>query len=198
MKIVDQEIKIVNISHAEPFDAIEKAARKCFQSEKKENVTPWEYVRKLIERRHLSLLEHISFSFDFLTDRGALLELTRHRICSFSVQSTRYVAQKEYVTFCRPVFWKNGSLKMEIWESSMQVIENLYHSNLRAGMKPEEARTVLPNSLATRGLMTCNYRELLYMFKLKCNKAAHPQIRALFCKLQVDVGNLLSMDECVV
>lgn len=195
MKIVDQKIKIVNISHAKPFDAIEKAARKCFQPE---NVTSWEYVRKLIERGHLSPLEHVSFSFDFLTDREVLLELTRHRICSFSVQSTRYVARKKYVIFCRPVFWKNGSLKMEIWESSMQVIENLYHSNLRAGMKPEEARTILPNSLAVYGRMTCNYRELLYMFKLKCNKAAHPQIRALFCKLRVDVTNLLDMDECII
>ena len=190
MKIVDQAIKISNISHARPFDTIEKAARKCFQSER--NRPPREFVRGLIERGHLSPLEHVSFTIDFLTDRGALFELTRHRHCSFSVQSTRYVAQRDDVTFCRPVFWKNGSLKMEIWESNMQVVENLYHSCLTAGMKPEEARTVLPNSLATWGCMTCNYRQLLYIFKIRCSKAAHPQIRALFYKLRADVEDLLA------
>ncbi len=189
MKIVDQAIRIINVSHASPFDAIEEAARKCFQSEV--GGSSREFVQKLIERKHLSPLEHVSFSIDFLTDRGVLFELTRHRHCSFSVQSTRYVAQRDGVTFCRPAFWKNGSLKTEAWESHMQIIENMYLSNLSMGMKPEEARTVLPNSLATRGIMTCNYRQLLYMFKLRCSKAAHPQIRALFCKLRTDVENWL-------
>jgi len=190
MKIVDQMVKITNVSQADPFGAIEDAARGCYQSERKKDMSSQQFVLRLIERGHLSPLEHVSFSVKFLTDRGALLELTRHRLCSFSVQSTRYVAQKTDVTFCRPVFWKNGSLEMENWEVGMLQIERMYHSMLNFGVKPEEARTVLPNSLAVRGLMTCNFRQLLYMLKLRRSKAAHPQIRNLFNKLQVEIDKI--------
>ena len=189
MKIVDQTIKIKNVSHALPFEAIEEAARKCFQSKVRDHTTARDFVQRLIEQGHMSPLEHVSFSIEFLTDRGVLLELTRHRICSFSVQSTRYVAQKEEVTFCRPVFWEKGSAKMKLWESNMQMVENMYHSMLESGMKPEEARTVLPNSLATRGVMTCNYRQLLHMLSLRCSTAAHPQIRALFHELRAGMAD---------
>ena len=59
----------------------------------------------------------------------------------------------------------------------MQNIENEYMELIEVGAKPQEARSILPNSIKTELVMTMNLREWRHFFKLRCDKAAHPQMR---------------------
>ena len=63
------------------------------------------------------------------------------------------------------------------------IIENKYNELIKAGAKPEEARSILPNSLKTEIVMTANIREWRHFFKLRCSPAAHPQMRQVACML---------------
>ena len=55
---------------------------------------------------------------------------------------------------------------------------------LEEGATPQEARSVLPNSLKTELVMTANPREWKHVFKLRCDKASHPQMRELMIPLR--------------
>lgn len=83
------------------------------------------------------------------------------------------------LTFIKPCFFEEGSKGYEIWKKSMQNIENEYMELIRAGAKPQEARSILPNSIKTEIVMTMNLREWRHFFLLRCDKAAHPQTREI-------------------
>lgn len=71
---------------------IEKIGRVCYKSEDKitsESCKP--FVEGLIRSGHHSVIEHFSFSVKFIVDRAIQLEIVRHRLCSYSASSTRYV-----------------------------------------------------------------------------------------------------------
>ena len=102
-----------------------------------------------------------------------MAELTRHRLASFSVESTRYNAYDE-LTFINPCFW-NGRTKF--WQDKMAEIEDVYKDFRKRGATPEQARAILPNSLKTEIIMTANLREWRTILKLRTDKAAHPQMR---------------------
>jgi thymidylate synthase (FAD) len=124
--------------------------------------------------------------------------MTRHRIASFSVESTRYAnyAKDKFgneITVIEPVdlaITKDGPFTAEqnrlrrIWESAMSSCERDYLDMIRDGAAPQLARSVLPNSLKTEIVMTANFREWRRVFYLRTDKAAHPQMRALMLDAQ--------------
>ena len=61
----------------------------------------------------------------------------------------------------------------------MEASERAYNQLIELGATPQEARTVLPNSLKTEIVMTYNIREWRHFFKLRCSKGAHPQMREI-------------------
>lgn len=155
----------------------------------------------IIKRGHESVLEHVSFSVRFTTDRGVSHEIVRHRIASFSQESTRYCNYSSDkfggdVTFIIPTFFeeshlKDGDKKYEKWVEEMMSIEKTYLNLLKDGATPQEARTVLPNSLKTEIVVTMNLREWRHFFKLRTAPAAHPQMRELVCPLLSEMKELL-------
>ena len=118
-----------------------------------------------------------------ITDRGISHEIVRHRLASYSQESTRYVNYKDGICVIKPSFWskeeefKSSLNKFKIWEDAMRDAEKWYRLLIDAGAKPEEARAVLPNSLKTEIVVTMNLREWRHFFHLRCSKYAHPQIR---------------------
>lgn len=107
-------------------------------------------------------------------------ELVRHRLASYSQESTRYVRYDGNMEFIRPVWWDDWSAaEQRSWERAMQFSETEYLFLLAHGSRPEQAREVLPNSLKTEIVTTANLREWRHIFRLRCSKAAHPQIRSL-------------------
>ena len=186
-------LKIVNASYhietpidgAEILKRIEKAGRTCYKSEDRITEESAEaFVRKLIERGHESVLEHESITVRFVCDRGISHEIVRHRIASFSQESTRYCNYSNDrfgsgLTVIKPCFWKEWTLAYKQWSLAVSFAEKEYFALLDCGCTPQEARSVLPTSIKTEIVMTANLREWRHFLKLRTAKAAHPQMREL-------------------
>lgn len=108
-----------------------------------------------------------------------MAEITRHRLASFCIESQRYMLMDGEISFIRPLFYEDGADASDFWLRCMENAENAYHSMLKYGLKPQDARKVLPNSTATRIIMMANLREWRHIFALRLGKAAYPEMRAL-------------------
>lgn len=186
MKIINASYRIETpIDGAEILKRIEKAGRTCYKSEDRiTDESAKSFVQKLIERGHESVLEHGSITVRFICDRGISHEIVRHRIASFSQESTRYCNYSgdrfgNNITFIKPCFLDEGTGGYKLWKQAMFVAEKEYFELLNLGCTPQEARSVLPNSVKTEIVMTANLREWRHFLKLRTAKAAHPQMREL-------------------
>jgi thymidylate synthase (FAD) len=156
---------------------IEEAGRVCYRSEDRITSTSYKgFIERIMNRGHLSVLEHAHVTLSFITDRGVTHEMVRHRVASYSQESTRY---------CK---YNDGPIKVikppdlsaygeKVWAHSVTEAAIAYNDLLANGCKAEIARSVLPNCLATKIVMTCNLREWLHVLDLRTSKFAHPQIR---------------------
>lgn len=180
MKIIEPYVEIISkVDPAEVMRTIELAGRVCYKSEGRiKDGSAEKFIRNIIKRGHESVLEHEKITVRFVCDRGVTHEIVRHRIASFSQESTRYCkVDGGKMTVIKPCFWKEGSEQYKLWEGAMICAENLYDLLISKGATPEQARSVLPNSLKTELVMTANIREWRHFFKLRCAPAAHPQMR---------------------
>lgn len=190
MKIIEPIVEIRNPpDYHKMLRHTELAARTCYKSEDRiKDGSAEELIKRLISSNHASVLEHNSISVRFICDRGVSHELVRHRLCSFSQESTRYCNYSgekfgKELTFIRPVFWVPGEIPYDIWELSMQQAQSFYLDLLKEGASPQEARSVLPNSLKTDIVVTANIRQWRTMFEQRCAPAAHPQMRQVMIPL---------------
>lgn len=190
MRIVEPSFEILNApKREEVLRHLELCGRVCYKSEDKmTEESASRFVRFLIERGHESPIEHISISVRIICDRGVSHEWVRHRIASYSQESTRYCNYNSEkfgggIAFIRPYFAENERL-FEIWKAQMESAEKAYMDMLANGAKPEDARSVLPNSLKTEFICTMNLREWRHFFALRCAKAAHPAMREIAVPLQ--------------
>jgi thymidylate synthase (FAD) len=179
--IPEQSFELFNPRPAEElYLAIETAGRMCWRSTGEPSGRE-EFVRSLIRRGHESVIEHASVSAIIGTDRGILAELTRHRLASFSVESTRYVRHDDPESWL--AYRPEGVPDQDSpWLRAMIGAEEAYNELLGLGFPPQMARSVLPLAFATRIFMTANIREWRHVFKLRTSWAAHPQMRALMFK----------------
>lgn len=176
MKVVEQSAELIDdIDGAAILKKIERCGRVCYQSQPKDDSAE-NFVRMLIKRGHESVLEHESLTFRIVTSRGIMSELTRHRIASFSVESTRFVKYNE-LTVIKPVGLTNTG--EYLWKSETEFIEKSYRLLIRNGERPEVARDVLPQCTKSELYMTANLREWRHILKLRLSKAAHPAMREL-------------------
>ena len=138
------------------------------------------FVRSIIKRGHESVLEHVSLTFKIICDRAIMAELTRHRLASFTVESTRYIKYDE-LEVVAPFNGDNPFLQdaYQAWDTCVGLSENFYLAFIRGKYSAEKARAVLPLCLATELYMTANLRELRHILKLRTDKAAHPQMRVV-------------------
>ena len=164
---------------------LELVGRTCYKSEDKiTEDSAAKFVAGLIKRGHEAMLEHVSITVKFVTDRGISHEIVRHRLASYAQESTRYCnySQDKFgheLTFIIPDFLEYGSEGFKLWKDEMKQVEKTYFAMLEAGHTPQEARSVLPNSLKTELVMTANLREWRAFFKLRAANstgAAHPQM----------------------
>ncbi len=190
MKIIDPYFEIINMPDPDfILKHIERAARICYKSEDKITENSAERLLKsLVKSGHHSVFEHISVTVKIVCDRGISHELVRHRLCSFSQESTRYANYSKSkfgkeITLIRPFFWKQATEKYRLWLDSMKEAERTYLKLIELDATPQEARSVLPNSLKTEILTTANLREWKHIFSLRCHKASHPQMRQLMLPL---------------
>lgn len=183
MQIVDPSFNIIQLPSSDVLELIESIGRVCYKSEDKiAPGTAQPFIARVLALGHESVIEHAAVSVRVICDRGITHELVRHRLCSFTQESTRYAnyAHNRFgneITVIRPYFFEEGSWRYLTWEAAMLACERAYLDLVKAGATAQEARSVLPNSLKTEIIMTTNIREWRHIFKLRCAKAAHPQMR---------------------
>lgn len=172
-------------SGIEILKKIEKAGRICYKSENKiAEGTAEKFVENILKQGHESVLEHEKITVTIICDRGISHEIVRHRIASYSQESTRYcnyTGEKfgNELTFIKPCFWNEEDPKYQIWVKQMEDIEKNYNILIGMEASAQEARSILPNSLKTEIVVTMNIREWRHFFKLRCSSAAHPQMQEI-------------------
>ena len=191
MHIIEQSHKIEYAPTLEDLQRIESIGRVCYKSEDKitdDSYLP--FLQAIIRRGHESVIEHSMITVRFICDRGVSHELVRHRLASFSQESTRYVnyGDKDIEFICPHT---SIGMDFELWKTAMEKAEETYKTLLVFGWSPQEARSVLPNATKTELVMTANIREWRHIFKLRTSKAAHPQMRALMIPLLEELSGLL-------
>lgn len=175
---------------------IELAGRTCYKSEDKITAdSAAGFVRRIIKSGHHSVIEHSAITVRFTCDRGVSHELVRHRLASFSQESTRYAnyAKDKFgseITVIRPYFWEDDQVKYSLWKEAMENAEASYLKLIELGAKAEEARSVLPNSLKTEVVMTANLREWRHVLTLRAAGPSHPQMRELMRPLMAEFKKL--------
>ncbi len=193
---------LTHVDGGEILKNIERAGRTCYKSEDKiTEDSSIAFVSMLMKNTHESVIEHQSMSILFVCDRGVSHEIVRHRLASFSQESTRYCNYSKdkfnnELTFIIPPFFEENGHECRTddeveWLKAMANAERSYFRLLKTGWNPQQARSVLPNSLKTEIVVTANMREWRTIFKQRTSKAAHPQMRELMCPLLEELKSLI-------
>lgn len=159
---------------------IEKIGRVCYDSAhliKKDSHE--RFIKNLIERGHDSVLEHgvVTFHIDGVS-RSLSHQLVRHRIASYTQKSQRYCREDQFDYVTPPGFF-HGTTECIIYEQAMNHAQEAYNDLIKQGVRPEDARMVLPNACCTEITVTMNFRSLRNFFKLRLDKHAQWEIREL-------------------
>lgn len=178
MNIVKPAVELLHMTD-HPLQLIERAGRTCYKSE--DRITPESadaFVRMLVKRGHESVLEHATATFWIRCDRGVSHELVRHRIASFSQESTRYC---DYggngISVIRPRAIDEGTEWDAAWQQAMLQCEQSYQELRLREAPPQIASQVLPISLKTEIVVTANFREWREIMRQRLAAAAHPHMR---------------------
>lgn len=186
MKVIKPSVEIIDMKDGiKILQKLERIGRVCYKSEFRiTSDSAEQFVRHLIKRGHESVIEHESVTIKVICDRGVSHEIVRHRLASYSQESTRYCNYSNgdfggEITVIRPCFIQPYSDGWDLWKEGCQTAERTYFAMLDFGFTPQEARSVLPNSLKTEIIITMNLREWRHFFRLRTSPAAHPQMREI-------------------
>ena len=190
MKIIKPRVEFITPINGDVIlKRLEQCGRVCYKSEDRitEDSAP-KFVAGIIKRGHEAVLEHCSFTVKFICDRGVSHEIVRHRVASYCQESTRYCNYSKgdfgsEITVIEPCYLNSNTFAYDEWKEACRRAETAYFNLLNWGLSPQEARAVLPNSLKTEVVMTANIREWRHFLKLRCSKAAHPQMREVATQL---------------
>ena len=191
MIITQPSVKIISGNdYAAMLEKLERIGRVCYKSEANiKEGSAEKFIANILKRGHESVIEHESITVSVICDRGVTHEIVRHRIASYSQESTRYCnyAKDQFgnqitcidlaTGFGYDLTKESDHAKYEVWKSACEAAEAHYFKLLELGASPEEARSVLPNSLKTEIVITMNLREWRHFFRLRSAKRAHPQMR---------------------
>lgn len=187
MNIVKPYAKILTIngrlpspeSGIEALRTIEWCGRISHRSEEKQTEVTWErFIREVVLKHgDWSIVEHASASVDMLVDRGITHEIVRHRLFSFTQESTRFVNYEKKIpaSFVPPPNLTNAA--EQAWNLLINEAEESYRKMLANGCTPQIARSVFPNALASRIIVTGNLRNWRHFFIMRTTQEAHPQMR---------------------
>jgi len=190
MRIIEPYFEFMDeIKGDDILKRIERIGRVCYKSEDRiTGDSAKKFIANILKRGHESVIEHEKISVKIICDRGVTHEIVRHRIASYSQESTRYCNYSnekfgKELTVIKPLFWTEDSDEYRLWLNTMQVIENTYNKLVELGAEPQQARSILPNSLKTEIVVTMNLREWRHFFQLRTARNAHPQMREISCAL---------------
>lgn len=189
MKLIEPSIEVQNFNGEQIMKNIEQACRTCYRSEDKiSNESYKTLLKNCITRGHESVMEHEKITVRMVCDIGVYKDLTRHRIASFSIESTRYCNYGKdkfdnEIKFIKPCNIDEDSDLYAFWEHTMRRIEMNYLHMAEHGATPDQMRMILPHSTAAEVCMTANIREWRHILDLRTKKMTHPSIRQILIPL---------------
>lgn len=191
MKIIEPYARIMDLNTQERgvelLKKVEWAGRISHRSEDAQTDTSWDRFIRAVVLQHgdWSIVEHASVTVDFYVDRGVTHELVRHRLFAFTQESTRFVNYEKKMppSFVRPST-QTGALEdlaqegaSKAWTEAIEQCEESYAALIRYGISPQIARSVFPNALASRIIITGNLRNWRHFLLMRTTREAHPQMR---------------------
>lgn len=195
VKIVEPNVEIITeINGDKILKTIERAARTCYKTEdniSEDASSAKKMISKLIEMGHTAMIEFADVHVILTADTGVLKDLTRHRHCSFAVESTRYCNYSKgkfgnEITVIKPCNIEEGTKEYDLWLDCMNNIETTYNQMAELGCKPDQLRMLLPHSLKCNINLKANVREWRHIFSLRCAKAAHPSVQQIMKMVLVE------------
>lgn len=188
MKVIESSFVLVDPHHGgnmarlagvKLLRHIERMARISHRSEDKQTEESWSKFLEAVVLQHgdWSVTEHASITAIIRTDRGITHEIVRHRLFAFTQESTRFCRYKDDLEFIYPENAPQGCFAN--WDLSVQNAETTYFDLLNSGWRPQEARSVLPNSLASTIAVTGNLRNWRHWFLMRTSKETHPDFKRI-------------------
>lgn len=200
MRIINPYVEVPKINGEQLLRNIEEAGRTCYKSEgaiTSDSYRP--FIEMIMKSGHHSMFEHEKVTVRIICDRGVTHEIVRHRLAAYSQESTRYCNYSgerfgNEITVIEPFFFENYEDKKlyRLWKEACEQSEQYYFHLLKQGAIPQEARSVLPNSLKTEIVVTYNLREWRHFFSLRADGAAHPQMQQIAIPLLLHFKQELS------
>lgn len=198
---------ITPMSWDEMVKHVERCGRTCYKTEARLGINTREFVRNIIDRGHESVIEHVCFSVLFTVDRGITHELVRHRLASYSQESTRYCnyasgkfdSQISFISIDKgmdldfnmdAITPEEATTILQEWVQAMKHAEEHYMKLIKLGASPQIARSVLPQSTKADIMVTANIREWRHILRLRTSRAAHPQMREIMIPLFIELRQL--------
>lgn len=167
---------------------MEFAGRQCYKSFHRPNpetATTQSYLqRTLFDQGHWSIAEHASVTLHITgVSRAFLTELTRHRHLSFSVQSQRFVDESDCNVVMPPAIRDADEATRDAWKlETMTPIDGYRYLVEKLDYLPrkqarEAARSVLPNAVETRMVVTANLRAWYNVIALRTAPGVDQEMR---------------------
>lgn len=190
---------LVGLEGENPLELIELCGRTAYQS--RDRITPGsaeKFVKMLRDKGHESVLEHSCMTVEFNNvSRGFTHELVRHRIASYTQESTRYVDESDFYVVVPPekdfeeklveLHLPDGNKIKVSLKEWVDLNEQMYRGLREAGWIPQDARQILPIGIKAQIVITANFREWRHIFKLRTSPGAHWEIRQVMQNLLKDV-----------
>ncbi len=196
---------MVGLDDKDSLQLIELAGRTAYQSRNQiTNESANKFVKMLRDKSHESVLEHSCMTVEFNNvSRGFTHELVRHRLASFTQESTRYVDESNFLVVIPPnknaneklveLILPNGMKTKVSFQEWMNLNEQMYQGLRKSNWLPQDARQVLPIGIKSQIVMTTNFREWRHIFKLRTTSAAHWEIRRVIIELLKDIKQRIPM-----
>lgn len=186
MKIVEPEFEVwfpeTKEDAVKMLKRVERAGRVSYKSEDKITDDSYaKFIRNVVNLGHLSVIEHAVVTAKLTVDRGVTHELVRHRLASFTQESTRWINYSSgrfgsEIKVIEPSEVAANPAWHAVWEKTMLADEAGYMELLALGCPVQLSRSVLPTGLKAEIVVTANVREWRWIFDVRTAKDAHPQI----------------------
>jgi len=194
--MTESKLNVILLRYTQnPEEIVAQAAKLCYSPSSVDDLKKQvqtkdlaSFIEKLTDMRHLSPVEHVTFTFGIEgISRACSHQIVRHRLASYSQQSQRYVGQLSkksggFNFIVPPSIEKIG--KKQWFIEKMETIQKWYDELVemlgnKGEIAFEDARFLLPNAAETKIIITMNARELLHFFRVRCCNRAQWEIRAM-------------------
>lgn len=142
--------------------------------------------------KHPELFELYRITFCITTQISTSRELNRKSPNAIAERSTRYCSSKDGLEICRPWWYNEDTLAHDMYKANMKYLETAYKYLLGAGMKPEDARGILPLDTATKVIYTYSIREWQHILDLRLydkTGKAHPNVHVVMQMVKDQINN---------